>query len=119
MKAHRPAGDTREQWVRVRAAFSHPTTTRGRLIRYPFKTIFPLTQHSADGCRASAHFWSIAGGDPRRPFGIGHAGCPPMKSTSSAVHYHAAQQKQLSKKTAFALIASVLAVAGVLIAISH
>ena len=42
-----------------------------------------------------------------------------MKSTSSAVYYSAAQQKKVSKKAAFALIASVLAVAGVLIAISH
>jgi hypothetical protein len=42
-----------------------------------------------------------------------------MKTKSSAVHYQAAQQKNVSKKAAFTLIASVLAVAGVLIAISH
>jgi hypothetical protein len=42
-----------------------------------------------------------------------------MKTKSSAVHYQAAQQKHVSKKAAFTLIASVLAVAGVLIAISH
>jgi hypothetical protein len=43
----------------------------------------------------------------------------PMKTNSSAIHYQAAQQKHVSKKTAFALIASVLTVVGVLIAISH
>jgi hypothetical protein len=41
----------------------------------------------------------------------------PMKSTGSTIHYQAAPQQQISKKTAVILIASVLAVAGVLIAI--
>jgi hypothetical protein len=41
----------------------------------------------------------------------------PMKSTSSTIHYQAAPTQQVSKKTAAILIASVLAIAGVLIAI--
>jgi hypothetical protein len=43
----------------------------------------------------------------------------PMKSTGSTIHYQAAPQQQMSKKMAAILIASVLAVAGVLIAIVH
>jgi hypothetical protein len=41
----------------------------------------------------------------------------PMKSTSSTIHYQAAPTQQVSKRTAAILIASVLAIAGVLIAI--
>jgi hypothetical protein len=41
----------------------------------------------------------------------------PMKSTGSTIHYEASPEQKISKKTAAILIASVLAVAGVLIAI--
>jgi uncharacterized membrane protein len=41
----------------------------------------------------------------------------PMKSTGSTIHYQAAPSQQVSKKTAVILIASVLAVVGVLITV--
>lgn len=40
-----------------------------------------------------------------------------MKSTGSTIHYQASPEQKVSKKTAVILIASVLAVAGVLVAI--
>jgi hypothetical protein len=42
-----------------------------------------------------------------------------MKTMNSAIHYQATPQQQISKKKAFILIASVIAAAGVLVAIIH
>jgi hypothetical protein len=52
-----------------------------------------------------------------RPIGMERAENAPMKSTGSTIHYEASPEQKISKKTAAILIASVLAVAGVLIAI--
>jgi hypothetical protein len=42
-----------------------------------------------------------------------------MEKTSSGIHYNAPAEPKVSKKAAFIVVASVIALAGVLIAIVH
>jgi hypothetical protein len=54
-----------------------------------------------------------------RPSGTERAKNGPMKTTNSTIHYQAAPQQQVSKKTVLILFASAIGVAGILFAIIH